>query len=58
MQPSSTWAAAQEKIQRRVRRVPQAARREPPLGGPLDQVPAWVRFRNDVAAVLRTWQDG
>ena len=29
-----------------------------PLGGPLDQVPAWVRLRNDVAAVLRTWQDG
>lgn len=28
-----------------------------PLGGPLEEVPAWVRFRNDVAAVLRTGQD-
>ena len=29
-----------------------------PLGGPLDQVPAWVRFRDDVAKVLRAWQKG
>ena len=25
-----------------------------PLGGPLEQVPAWVRFRNDVFGVVRT----
>ena len=29
-----------------------------PLGGPLAQVPAWVRLRNDVVAVVSTWQGG
>ena len=29
-----------------------------PLGGPLAQVPAWVRFRDDVALVVRAWQNG
>ena len=28
-----------------------------PLGGPLDQVPAWARFRDDVATVVRAWQN-
>ena len=28
-----------------------------PIGGPLEQLPAWVRFRDDVAAVVSTWED-
>lgn len=28
-----------------------------PIGGALEQLPAWVRFRDDVASVVSTWQD-
>jgi hypothetical protein len=28
-----------------------------PIGGALEQLPAWVRFRDNVATVVSTWQD-
>ena len=28
-----------------------------PIGGALEQLPAWVRFRDSVAAMVSTWQD-
>ena len=28
-----------------------------PIGGPLERLPAWVRFRDDAAAAVKAWQD-
>lgn len=49
---SATSGRRREKFSRDIRHMRRTLLEELPVGGPLEQVPSWVRFRDDLKAAL------